>query len=149
MERIVVVKFLFCASFAAVLFTLGLLAEDPSVKGVGFAFFLFLGAPVLILGWKDFGQALRKAGQTSKRMTFWGRVFGYPQAAFGLVCAIVGLGIFPLLLYKWWVLGQAPQGPWLSAPLGFLAFGVYFMRDAFRPPQEPIDDGPDNETHGI
>ena len=144
--RIAIVKFICSAGFAMALLAIGLLAEDASIKGGAFGFFLLIGIPVFILGWIDFGQALRKEDQQSKSLKFWGRVFGYPQAAFGLVCAVVGLIIIPLLLYKWWKHGQAPQGPWLTAPFGFLAFGSYLMKDAFRPPKAPNTDLPAEHT---
>jgi membrane protease YdiL (CAAX protease family) len=142
-------KLICAAGFTAGVVVFGLLADDLAIKGVSFAFLLFLGGPILILVWKDTGQALRKAGVNSARADFWGRVFGYPQAIFGLLCTVVAVVLLPMLLYEWLVHGQVPQGPWLAAPVGFLVFGLYLMRDAFRAPEEPEPSGPQDDDHGI
>ena len=127
-------------AFAVALLATALLAEDQSIRGGAYGFFGILGVPILLLVLFDTGRSLRKAGEESARLSFWGRVLGYPQAACGLVCAIVGVVTIPLLLYKWWSEGQAPVGRWIAGPIAFFLFGVFLMRDAFRPPRESSED---------
>ena len=139
-------KFICTATFVGVLSAIGVLGSDPAIRGAAFGFVLFLGAPVFILVWIDTGKALRTAGRSSRPLNLWGRIFGYPQAVFGFVCTVLGVFIVPYLLYRWWALGLQPQGPWLMAPAGFLAFGMILMRGALKPPQESEDHG--ESEHG-
>ena len=113
-----------------------LFSKDQSIRGVSIAFILLLVLPILILVWRDTGSIFRWLGEESSRFRLLGRVLGYPQAAFGFVCALVGLAVIPMVIYNWIVNGKAPQGPWLTAPGGFMLFGIFFMRDAFRAPEK-------------
>lgn len=130
--RLQLAKFVAAAAVSVGLLATGLLTEEPFVRAICVAFLLFLAAPILILVWKETGQALLKASQSSSRVQFLGRVFAYPQAVFGLVCATIAIILLGLMFYRWWADGEAPHLRWLSAPPSFLALGLYLMRDAFR-----------------
>ncbi len=131
-ELFQMLKFFMAVTFVIVLTLSGLLAEAQEIRGVSWAFILLLGGPVLILVWRDTGEMFRRLGRSSRPYRIIGRVFGYPQAAFGGVCVLVGLAVVPLVLYNWVAHGKPPHGPWLEAPGGFIAFGLVLMRNAFR-----------------
>jgi hypothetical protein len=130
--RLQLAKFMAAAAVSVGLLAAGLLTNERSIRAICIGFLLFLAAPILVLVWKDTGQALLQAGRSSTRAHFWGRVFAYPQAVLGLVCATIAIFIFGLVLYRWWADGVMPHLRWLSTPPSLLAIGLYLMRDALR-----------------
>lgn len=145
--RIQLIKFgALCAAAIALIAIMGL-ADEPAFRILSGVLLAVPFGPMLLLVLRDTGQALRRAGLASPRAAFWGRLLGVPQALFGLVCFLVGIGILPLVLHKWWTTGEPPAGNWISGPIGFVVFGLVLMRWAFGvAPANTLESGADPQS---
>ncbi|MGE3298707.1 MAG: hypothetical protein AB7I68_15335 [Porticoccaceae bacterium] len=149
MQRAVAVqvtKFAAATALLGGLFGGWLLAEDQAIRGASLAFALILGLPVFLLVLVDTGSLLRRLEGESPVYRRFGQVLGFPQAIFGLTCAFTGIALVPLVLYKWFFRDQPPTGHWVAGALGFIGFGLFIFKFAFKappPPESEIAQGDD------
>ncbi len=97
-----------------------------------------LGIPVglvlSILYWFDLAQELRSTPNPSRVVRAAGLLMGVPQAIFGFLCALIGMGIVAWVLYNTFVERQ-PQysGGFLTLGVGpaLVLFGLGWLASAF------------------
>ena len=96
--------------------------------------FIFIGIPVLILTWIEFGDYLRTKENASLLVRTIGFIFGVPQALFGLISLGIGLAIVLWVLYNTFIEQQKEySGGFLTlgmSPL-FIMFGLFLIKSAF------------------
>ena len=109
---------------------------------------LGLGIPVglvlSVLYGLDLAQELRNAPDPSRMIRAAGLLMGVPQALFGLLCLLTGMGMVAWVLYNTFVERQ-PQysGGFLALGAGpaLVLFGLGWLASAFRRnPSGPVDE---------
>lgn len=97
-----------------------------------------------ILYWLDLAQELRSRPNKSRVVLVAGLLMAVPQALFGLLCALMGIGIVAWVLYNSFVERQ-PQylGGFLTLGVGpaLVLFGLGWLASAFsRSSNGPADE---------
>jgi hypothetical protein len=101
-----------------------------------FLLFFFIGLPLFLVTLFDFGRAFRSRSGRSKLSRTAGFLFGLPQAAFGLVCVVIGVIMSLGIWYKLATEGHLGLGyGWTLVfelgPATLIWYGVRWMRRAF------------------
>jgi len=121
--------------FIAVLCVLIGASETDLWAGIFIGTFIFVGLPILILSWIEFGDYLRNLNNAPLIVRLIGFLFGVPQALFGIVCMLIGASIILWILYNTLIERQAEfTGSFMSLGLSpmFIAFGLFLLISAFK-----------------
>ncbi len=101
---------------------------------------IILSLPAIVLYWMDFGREVRSACNLGPYARAVGIAFGVPQALFGILAVVLGLGLVAWVLYNSFI-ERLPQysGGFLTLGIGPLVvlFGVGCVVDAFRSGSPP------------
>lgn len=107
--------------------------------------FVFLGVPIFILCWIEFGTELRAIENPGWLLKLLGMLFGIPQLLFGLVALAIGLAITGWVLFNVFIERQPEySGGYFSLGVApaLIVVAWYWIRAAFR--KAALHDDDDN-----
>ncbi|WP_299948308.1 hypothetical protein [uncultured Microbulbifer sp.] len=130
-----VIQFVLSILFVFILCKLIGASETELWAGIFIGAFIFVGVPVLILSWVDFGSYLRSLKTRSWPIKLLGFIFGIPQALIGLASLGIGVGIVIWVLYNSFIERQEEYtGGFMSLGMSpmFIGFGLLLLVSAFK-----------------